>query len=135
VITSLPVPGIAVASTNRTSPPVGVQARPVATPGTRVLRRLSAKNFCRPSSALAFLPETLTFFPLPSFSAKSRATFRQTVPISRSRFRTPASRVYSSMIAVSAGSVNSIWPGFRPFASICLGTRYLRAMCIFSSVV
>ena len=34
VIVSLPLPGIAVASMNRTSPPTGVQARPVATPGT-----------------------------------------------------------------------------------------------------
>ena len=36
-------------------------------------------------------------------SATSRATLRQTLPISRSRLRTPASRVYSSMIARSAG--------------------------------
>ena len=33
VIVSLPAPGIAVASMNRTSPPTGVQASPVATPG------------------------------------------------------------------------------------------------------
>src|SRR6516164_1144565 len=33
---SRPSPGIRVASTNRISPPTGVQARPVATPGTLV---------------------------------------------------------------------------------------------------
>ena len=48
--------------------------------------------------------------PLTFPSATSRATLRQTLPISRSRFRTPASRVYSSMIARSAASVNEIWP-------------------------
>ena len=35
VTVSLPLPGIAVASTKSTSPPTGVQARPVATPGLR----------------------------------------------------------------------------------------------------
>ena len=43
VIRSLPSPGTAVASTNSTSPPTGVQASPVATPGSRVRRRCSAK--------------------------------------------------------------------------------------------
>ena len=47
-------------------------------------------------------PRSLTL-PLTLPSATSRATLRQTVPIWRSRLRTPASRVYSSMIAVSAG--------------------------------
>ena len=43
VIMSLPSPGTAVASTNSTSPPTGVQASPVATPGSLVRRRCSAK--------------------------------------------------------------------------------------------
>ena len=33
VTVSLPLPGIAAASMNSTSPPTGVHARPVATPG------------------------------------------------------------------------------------------------------
>ena len=36
---SLPLPGTRAASTNRMSPPVGVQASPVATPGTRRAHR------------------------------------------------------------------------------------------------
>ena len=105
-----------------TSPPVGVQARPVATPGTLVRRRCSAKTRRRPSSSRARLAEIFTLpFALPS--ATSRATLRQIVPIWRSRLRTPASRVYSSMIAASAGSANSICEGFRPLASIWRGTR------------
>ena len=55
MIVSLPEPGIAVASMKRTSPPVGVQARPVATPGTLVRRRCSAKTRRRPSSSRARL--------------------------------------------------------------------------------
>ena len=42
MIVSLPVPGIALASTNSTSPPTGVHARPVATPGSAVRRFTSA---------------------------------------------------------------------------------------------
>ena len=53
VMISLPEPGIAVASTNRTSPPTGVQARPVATPGTSVRRRCSDENLRLPSSSRA----------------------------------------------------------------------------------
>lgn len=37
VVSTLPVPGMTVASTNSTSPPFGVHARPVATPGSRGL--------------------------------------------------------------------------------------------------
>ena len=45
-------PGIAVASTNSTSPPTGVQARPVATPGlARCAARRSAEKRRRPSSS------------------------------------------------------------------------------------
>ena len=41
---SLPVPGTRVASMNRMSPPTGVQARPVATPGTLVRIATSFSN-------------------------------------------------------------------------------------------
>ena len=51
VRTSSPLPGIAVASTKSTSPPTGVQARPVATPGSRVRRRASAANRRLPSAS------------------------------------------------------------------------------------
>ena len=47
-------------------------------------------------------------------SAIRRASLRQTVPIWRSRLRTPASRVYSSMIARSAASVNAAWRRLQP---------------------
>ena len=60
----------------RTSPPVGVQARPVATPGSLVRRRCSAKKRRRPSSSRARLAEILAL-PSPLPSATSRATLRQ----------------------------------------------------------
>ena len=40
--------GIQVASTNSTSPPAGVQARPVATPGRSVRSATSSMNRSRP---------------------------------------------------------------------------------------
>ena len=57
MIVSLPEPGIAVASMNSTSPPTGVQARPVATPGHLVRRRVSEKTLRRPSSSRARFAE------------------------------------------------------------------------------
>ena len=45
---SRPPPGIRVASMNRMSPPTGVQARPVATPGTLVRIATSLSNRGRP---------------------------------------------------------------------------------------
>ena len=127
MIVRLPEPGTAVASTKRTSPPTGVQASPVATPASFVRRRCSEKKRRLPSSSRARLAEMRT---LPSTvpSATWRATLRQIVPIWRSRFRTPASRVYSSMIALRAESENSICEAFSPFASSWRGTKYRLAM-------
>ena len=51
VSTSPPLPGIDAASTNSTSPPTPVTARPVATPGTAVRTAASWKNFGRPSAS------------------------------------------------------------------------------------
>ena len=48
---SLPEPGMRVASMNRISPPTGVQARPVATPGTLVRIAISLSNFGAPRMA------------------------------------------------------------------------------------
>ncbi len=46
-----PLPGIAFASTKRTSPPAPVTARPVATPGTAVRAADSWKTFWRPRAS------------------------------------------------------------------------------------
>ena len=119
---SLPLPGMAVASTNRTSPPAGVHARPVATPGSRVRRRASGTNRGRPSSSRTRGAVTVTLrVNVPS--ATLRATLRHAEPISRSRLRTPASRVRSAMIAFRPASENAICERFRPLRSIWRGTR------------
>ena len=91
---SLPSPSIEVASTKRTSPPVPVTARPVATPGTAVRSAASWKNFWRPSASRTTSTSTSTG--ASTWSAAIRvAVLRSTVPSSRSSCRTPASRVYS----------------------------------------
>ena len=83
MIVSPPLPGIADASMNSTSPPTGVQASPVATPGRDVRRRVSAWTVRRPSSSRTRGSVTDTLrFSVPS--ASWRATLRTTVPISRS---------------------------------------------------
>ena len=89
---SLPLPGIALASTNSTSPPTGVHASPVATPASAVRRRTSGWKRGRPSSSRtrgAVTDSLRSSVPI----ATSSATLRQAEPISRSRLRTPASRV------------------------------------------
>ena len=48
VSTSCPLPFILVASMNRMSPPTGVQARPVATPGSAVRSATSEMYLLRP---------------------------------------------------------------------------------------
>src|SRR5829696_1433716 len=92
VTCSLPSPGKAVASTNSTSPPTGVLARPVATPGSFVRRFTSGWNRRLPSSSVT-MAGRIDRFERRVPSANSRATLRQTEPISRSSERTPASRV------------------------------------------
>ncbi len=68
-------------------------------------------------------------------SATRRATLRQIAPISRSRPRTPASRVYrrTSRRSVSSTKANGVVD--KPFAASCRGTRNRRAISIFSSSV
>ena len=60
---------------------------------------------------------------------------RQIAPISRSRLRSPASRVYPSMTLSTPLSVNSMFASVTPFSSICLGMRWRRAIAFFSSTV
>ncbi len=75
----------------RMSPPTEVQARPVATPGTAVRsatsfsKRRGPRMACRSSGLISSFPEK----PSAIFIAAERST----EPISRSRLRTPASRV------------------------------------------
>ena len=133
MIVSFPVPGYAVASMKRTSPPTAVYASPVATPGSAVRRRASAENLRAPSHSRTRSSSTLIFSVCPV--ATSVAAFRQSAAICRSRLRTPASRVYSEITSRSVLSGIVIRLFFRPCASICFGTRYRFAIPSFSSCV
>ena len=88
---SLPLPGMRAASMKRMSPPNGVQARPVATPGDGARSAISASKRFGPRI------ETTSSAPITLFSMRPSATraavWRMRLPISRSRLRTPASRV------------------------------------------
>ena len=122
MIVSLPLPGMAEASTKSTSPPTGVHASPVATPGSAVRRRTSGWKRGRPSSSRtrgAVIDILRSSVP----SATSSATLRHAAPISRSRLRTPASRVYEPMIAFRPASLNATCERLSPLRSIWRGTR------------
>ena len=91
-----PLPFIALASTNSTSPPVPVTARPVATPGTAVRAAASWKTFWRPSASRTASRSTVDRRLARCPDAIRVAVLRSSVPSSRSSWRTPASRVYSA---------------------------------------
>ncbi len=88
---SRPLPGMRVASMNRMSPPTGVQASPVATPGMLVRIATSPSKRARPEDSGQIVGPMPTCAALPS--AIRIAALRSAAPISRSSLRTPASRV------------------------------------------
>ena len=106
---------------NRTSPPTAVTARPVATPGSSVRLRTSPENRRGPSHDR--VRRSSMRVPLAFPSATRLAAFRQAAAICRSRFLTPASRVYSRITVRSAPSVKLTCSVERPCASSCFGTR------------
>src|SRR5205085_958857 len=75
------------ASMNSTSPPDGVHARPIATPGSLVRSSISSsRNLGAPSMSTTVAGVISIGVSLPS--ARRRATLRHSAPISRSRLRT-----------------------------------------------
>ena len=86
-------PGMRPASMNSTSPPTGVQASPTATPGRRVRSATSSSGAETRRAEIGPHGLQRDFNLSEPPSAMRRACLRQIVPISRSRLRTPASRV------------------------------------------
>jgi hypothetical protein len=80
-----------VASTVRTSPPDSLTETPVTAPTWSSSSARPKSNFSGPRYVERSAASTVTVSAL--CSAIWRATLRQIVPISRSRFRTPASLV------------------------------------------
>jgi hypothetical protein len=110
------------ASTKSTSPPVPVTARPVATPGTAVREAASWKTFWRPSASRTSSRSTATgAVALPD--AIRVAVLRSSVPSSRSRLRTPASRVYSETAVASSSSLIETSSSRSPLRSRWRGHR------------
>src|SRR6478735_2586022 len=117
-----PSPGTAVASTKRTSPPVALTARPVATPGTAVRSAASRKNFWRPSASRTASTSSSTGASA-SLVTIFVAVLRRIEPSSRSSWRTPASRVYSEITTSSTSSAMETSSSFSPARSRCRGQR------------
>src|SRR5439155_490314 len=87
------------------SPPVGVHTRPVATPGRSMRSATSSKWRRLPSAARTRRMLTALRIFLPT--AMSATARRITDAISRSRLRTPASRVYSPTMRRIASPVGA----------------------------
>ena len=81
---SRPLPFMAVASMKSTSPPVAVQARPVAMPTASFLRISSGRHLGAPRYFVSEVGVIRTVAASPS--ATLRATLREMAAISRSRF-------------------------------------------------
>ena len=88
---TLPLPGSSTLSMVRISPPTSVQARPVTTPTMSSLSVSPKWNFRTPAYFSTFLRVIATFFVF--LVTISFTALRARLAISRSRFRTPASRV------------------------------------------
>ncbi|KAF4513429.1 hypothetical protein G6O67_000702 [Ophiocordyceps sinensis] len=138
---TLPLPGMSATSMKRMLPlpPELYATRPVTIPGRLVFSAISSSNFSMPkmfstSSTVSFgrysprRPPSLA-------SANSTALARQTDPSSRSRLRTPDSRVYDSMILDTTSWLKATWSSASPLTRICFGIRCCIAMWRFSSVV
>src|SRR5215207_6998767 len=115
-------------------PPALVTERPVATPGMAVRSAASWKNRCLPSASRTAATSTW-IGGVTSPDAIRVAILRSALPSSRSRLRTPASRVYSVITLRIASSSMSTSSGRSPFRSRCRGHRYPVAIATFSSVV
>src|SRR3989440_3309048 len=105
-----PLPGIWIASMNMMSPPTGVHASPVATPTSASRPATSLWTLGWPANFSRFFTVILTLAARPSTT--SSAALRSTPWISRSSWRTPASRVYSAISRSSAPSAmlaRSVW--------------------------
>ncbi|MBP2684847.1 MAG: hypothetical protein H6Q79_2886 [Deltaproteobacteria bacterium] len=133
VMVTFPFPSTRDTSTKRMSPPVGVQARPVATPTSSFSPSVSGR-FRGAPRYFARRFGVMTNGPF-SPSAIFRATFRHTWPISRSRLRSPASRVYPWTMARIVLSPIVIFPGRIPFSSSWRGNRNFLAIASLSMSV
>ncbi len=91
-----PRPGIRVASVTRISPPTSVHANPVATPISSFSSAILGRNRGTPRYSVTLSGVMLSVVAFPS-TTTLRATLRQIEFNSRSRLRTPASRVYRWM--------------------------------------
>ena len=135
------VPRIIVASTLRISPPTLVQANPVTEPirgsdSAGFVRNLGTpRYFSTPSFDTRIFAFLLFFFSIPFAcfaSTISFATLRQIDAISRSRFLTPASRVYCWIMWMMASSSKRTSSDFNPCARSCLPIIWRFAISFFS---
>ena len=134
VSVSFPVPGINVPSMKRISPPTGVHASPVTTPGTgsflasscRITSfpRISVEHIRLTTNGRSAVPDTI-------FSD----TYRAILASCFLSHLTPASRVYFSMITFRASSSMMSLSASRPCSSSVFGSRWSFAMANFSFFV
>ncbi len=129
-----PLLSVAVASTNRTSPPVPVTASPVATPGTAVRAATSLSNLALPRNSRT-RSGVIATGGISAPVAILVATLRVILPSSRSRLRTPASRVWSVITFMIDASSTVTSSGLSPACLTCRLSRWSRAIATFSSSV
>src|SRR5438094_1870133 len=116
-----PFPGIWIASMNMMSPPTGVHASAVDTPTSGARPATSLCTLGWPAYFSRFFTVTRTVSALRSTT--SRAALRSAPWISRSNWRTPASRVYSAIRRSSAASAMLARPAWRPVSFSWRGSR------------
>src|SRR2546426_538272 len=124
-----PLPGIWIASMNMMSPPTGVHASAVDTPTSGARPATSLCTLGWPAYFSRFFTVTRTVSALRSTT--SRAALRSAPWISRSSWRTPASRVYSAISRSSAASAMLARSAWRPVSLSWRGGRERFAIASF----
>ena len=134
VSTIPPLPGRALTSTSRVTPPTAVHARPFTTPTCGLRSNGSSLYFSVPRYSTTFsLVKLIGFiFGLPTISL---TTFLHSLAIVRSNCLTPDSLVYLLIIYLITSSSIVIKPLARPFSLICFFNIYLLTISNFSSSI
>ena len=118
VMMKRPPPRVRLHSMKRISPPTGVHARAMATPGMPMRWAVSLTNLSGPRSVRTMAAVIRVAPPFAVPAATRWAILRHTAPMARSRLRSPASRVWPSMMRSRAGCVKTMWRRSRPFSVI-----------------
>ena len=134
VKTTCPFPFKTLTSAVKVSPPTAVHARPVTIPTSGLV----PANWCLYLFLPKYSSKSALVITTPSkegFSTYFLATFLHILPIVLSKFLTPASLVYESIISLITSSSIFIKSASKACSFNCFGSKYFLTIFSFSSSI